>query len=136
MGRPNSPTMVKFLIRRIVALVALLIAVSIVTFALFTLAPSDPAEDSCGKSCTPERIAQIKIALGLDKPIVTQYLEYMKGLVNPAGREMGPPGWALPLCLALLRSLLPGQPVRLGRHQVGAAVHDLAGYRSMRSSGC
>ena len=83
--------MVKFLIRRSVALVALLIAVSIVTFGLFTLGPADPAADSCGKSCTPQRIAQIKVALGLDKPLVTQYLEYMKGLVNPAGREMGPP---------------------------------------------
>ena len=81
--------MAKFLIRRFLALIALLIATSIVTFALFTLAPSNPAADSCGKSCTPQRIAQIKAALGLDKPIVTQYGEYMKGLV--AGREMGPP---------------------------------------------
>jgi len=82
--------MVKFLIRRFVALIGLLIAVSIVTFGLFTIGPSDPAADSCGKSCTPERIGQIKVALGLDKPLVTQYWEYMKGLV--AGREMGPPG--------------------------------------------
>ena len=81
--------MVKFLIRRFVALIGLLIAVSIVTFGLFTIGPSDPAADSCGKSCTPERIGQIKVALGLDKPLVTQYWEYMKGLV--VGREMGPP---------------------------------------------
>jgi peptide/nickel transport system permease protein len=82
--------MVKFLIRRIVALIALLVATSIVTFALFNLGPANPAADSCGKSCTPERIAQIKVALGLDKPLVVQYWEYMKGLV--AGRDMGPPG--------------------------------------------
>jgi peptide/nickel transport system permease protein len=79
----------KFLIRRFVALIALLIATSIVTFGLFTIGPADPAADSCGKSCTAERIAQSRIALGLDKPLVTQYSEYMKGLV--AGREMGPP---------------------------------------------
>src|SRR5439155_21809636 len=82
--------MVKFLIRRFGAMIALLIAVSIVTFLLFTVGPSDPAADSCGKSCTPARIAQIKVGLGLDKPLVTQYWKYMKGLV--VGREMGPPG--------------------------------------------
>lgn len=82
--------MVKFLIRRVIAMIGLLIAVSIVTFGLFTVGPSDPAADSCGKSCTPERIAQIKVALGLNKPLVTQYFDYMQGLVM--GREMGPPG--------------------------------------------
>lgn len=82
--------MAKFLVRRFIAMIALLIAMTIVTFALYTVGPSDPAGDSCGKSCTPERIAQIKVALGLDKPIVTQYLQYMKGLV--AGRDLGPAG--------------------------------------------
>lgn len=82
--------MAKFLVRRFIAMIGLLIAVSIVTFALFTLAPSDPARDSCGKSCTPERIADIRVALGLDKPLVNQYAEYMKGLV--VGRDIGTEG--------------------------------------------
>jgi peptide/nickel transport system permease protein len=81
--------MLRFLVRRLIAMVVLLVATSIVTFALFTLGPSDPAADACGKSCTPERIAQGRIALGLDKPLLTQYLQYMKGLAM--GREMGPP---------------------------------------------
>ncbi|PZS32831.1 MAG: ABC transporter permease [Pseudonocardiales bacterium] len=81
--------MARFLARRFVALIALLLATSIVTFTLFFAGTADPAADSCGKSCTPDRIAAAKVALGLDKPLVTQYLQYMKGLV--AGREMGPP---------------------------------------------
>jgi len=81
--------MLRFLIRRFLALIALLIATSIVTFLLFFAGPSDVAANSCGKGCTPERIQQARVALGLDKPLVVQYLEYMKGLV--AGREMGPP---------------------------------------------
>ena len=81
--------MLRFLIRRFLALIALLIATSIVTFLLFFAGPANPAADACGKSCTPDRIEQAKVALGLDKPLVVQYLEYMKGLV--AGREMGPP---------------------------------------------
>ena len=81
--------MVRFLIRRLIALVVLLIATSLVTFVLFVAGPANPAADSCGKSCTPERIQAAKVALGLNRPLSTQYLDYMKGLV--AGREMGPP---------------------------------------------
>jgi peptide/nickel transport system permease protein len=77
------------LVRRLLALIALLIATSIVTFALFTAGPADPAADACGKSCTPERIAQARVALGIDKPLTTQYFEYMQGLI--VGRDMGPP---------------------------------------------
>ena len=81
--------MARFLIRRLIALVILLIATSVVTFVLFSVGPADPAADSCGKSCSPERIAAARVSLGLDKPLTTQYVDYMRGLV--AGREMGPP---------------------------------------------
>ena len=81
--------MARFLIRRTAALIALLIATSIITFLLYNLGPADVAANTCGKTCSPERIAQTKVALGLDQPLTTQYLQYMKGLV--VGREMGPP---------------------------------------------
>ena len=80
------------------------------TFLLFFAGPANPAADACGKSCTPDRIEQAKVALGLDKPLVVQYLEYMKGLV--AGREMGPPSgryWCSWPCLGY--SFKNNQPV-------------------------
>lgn len=79
----------RFLVRRFLALIALLFATSVVTFVLYNVGPADPAANSCGKSCTPERIQQANVALGLDQPLLTQYLQYMKGLF--VGREMGPP---------------------------------------------
>ncbi len=102
--------MVRFLIRRFLAMIALIIATSIVTFLLFFAGPSDPAADACGKSCTPERIAQARVALGLDKPLVTQYLQYMKGLIM--GRYIGPPSgkiWCSWPCFG--RSFQNNQPV-------------------------
>ncbi|MCL2780553.1 MAG: ABC transporter permease [Actinomycetia bacterium] len=70
-------------------MIGLLIATSIVTFALFNFGPADPAADSCGKACSPERIVEARVALGMNKPLVTQYLEYMRGIVM--GRHMGAP---------------------------------------------
>jgi peptide/nickel transport system permease protein len=56
-----------------------------VTFFLFFAVPGEPGRISCGKVCTPERIADVNRALGFDKPVLTQYAEFMKGIV--AGRD-------------------------------------------------
>lgn len=70
-------------------MVMLLFAVSAVTFALFAAGPSDPARMACGKVCPPDKLAKVHAGLGLDEPLVVQYLEYMKGVV--VGRDIGPP---------------------------------------------
>lgn len=77
--------MLAFLIRRSVSSVLILAVVSVVTFFLFFFVPGDPGRLSCGKVCTPEKLAEIHRTLGLDDPIVVQYADYMKGIV--AGRD-------------------------------------------------
>ena len=57
----------------------MLTLLSIVVFLLFNAVPTDPARLTCGKSCTPEVIAANRIRLGLDQPLLTQYLEWIKG---------------------------------------------------------
>jgi peptide/nickel transport system permease protein len=81
--------MLRYLIRRLVALVVLLVVTSAITFALFFAAPVAPEKLACGPRCqdNPERIAEIKHTMGLDKPLVEQYGVYMKGLV--LGRDFG-----------------------------------------------
>jgi peptide/nickel transport system permease protein len=79
--------MLRYVIRRLIALVLLLVVVSAITFGLFFLTPANPASLACGRGCTPERIVEIKHAMGLDKPIYVQYGVYIKGLV--AGRDFG-----------------------------------------------
>ncbi|MFE3173928.1 ABC transporter permease [Amycolatopsis sp. NPDC059090] len=84
-----------FLARRVAAMIVLLVVISFVTFALFQVGPADPAAAACGQECTPERIDQARIALGMDKPFFVQYLDYLSGFVH--SRMIGAPG-ALTVC--------------------------------------
>jgi peptide/nickel transport system permease protein len=74
----------RFIIRRLLAVVVLLVVVSMVTFAIFFMVPANPAVLYSGRSASPEQIEATERKLGLDKPKPVQYLEYMKGIV--AGR--------------------------------------------------
>lgn len=54
-----------------------LFAASVLIFALIRLVPGDPAAALAGSSGTPAAIAQIRDQLGLDKPLLTQYLTWL-----------------------------------------------------------
>ncbi len=69
----------RYIVRRLVAVVALVFVVMTLTFGIFFLIPASPATLACGKSCSPERIADINVKLGLDQPVYVQYGEYVKG---------------------------------------------------------
>jgi len=80
----------RFLVRRSVGVVLLLIVVSMATFSIFFLAPklvgTNPATLFCGRVCNDEGIAAVEKKLGLDQPIYVQYGSYLKGIV--AGRQL------------------------------------------------
>lgn len=82
--------MLSFLVRRVTGLLLLLLVVSFVTFTLFQIGPADPAAAACGQECTPDRIEQARIALGMDKPFLEQYLIYLSGFFG--SRLVGAPG--------------------------------------------
>jgi peptide/nickel transport system permease protein len=72
----------RYIIRRLLWVIVLLIVVSAVTFLIFYELPSaDPAVIRAGRSPNPQLIAQIRHTLGLDKPIYVQYWRYMKAVV-------------------------------------------------------
>lgn len=73
--------------RRMIALVLMLLVLSLLVFALFSVVPTDPAALTCGKSCTPEIIEQNRIRLGLDKPVLEQYWLWLSGIF--VGRTYG-----------------------------------------------
>lgn len=72
--------MIRFVTRRILGAVVILAVISFLTFLLFFAIPGDPARLACGKSCTPERLADIRSSLGIDRPILEQYWEFAKGI--------------------------------------------------------
>ena len=74
--------MARYIIRRLLWVIVLLLAVSLVTFLIFYLFPSgDPAAIRAGKSPSPQTIARIRHVLGLDKPIYIQFWRYIKAIV-------------------------------------------------------
>ena len=65
----------------------LLLAVSLVTYLLFSVLPVDPAALTCGKNCKPDLIAANRIRLGYDKSILEQYWLFLRGIF--VGRDYG-----------------------------------------------
>jgi peptide/nickel transport system permease protein len=73
--------MTLYIARRLLWAVAMLVIVSALTFLIFYSFPSaDPAALRAGRQATPELIAQIRHALGLDRPVYAQFFLYMKNL--------------------------------------------------------
>jgi peptide/nickel transport system permease protein len=70
-----------YVVRRTIAIVVMLFAISVVTFVLFLAIPRDPARLTCGKVCTPGLVNKNRHALGYDRPLVVQYVDAFKGLV-------------------------------------------------------
>jgi peptide/nickel transport system permease protein len=74
--------MIGYVIRRLVSGVLVLVATSAAVFALFFYGPVDPALAYCPETrCTADRLDNITHSLGLDRPVLEQYGEYMKGIV-------------------------------------------------------
>jgi len=69
-----------------VRLVAVLVAITVVSFLFLHLIPGDPATIRLGEHATPEQVASLRAALGLDKPWYVQLWIY---LVNVAHGDLG-----------------------------------------------
>ncbi|NUW34606.1 ABC transporter permease [Nonomuraea sp. SMC257] len=82
--------MIVYALRRLGAIALIMLVICAITFAIFYLLPDDPALDACGKSCTSARLADVRHAMGLDQPVLTQFLSYLSGIF--AGRTLGTSG--------------------------------------------
>ena len=71
-----------FLIRRLVGIAAVMIGVSVITFAISHVIPADPAVAALGDHATDEQIAAFRAEYKLDRPLPEQYLTYVNGLLH------------------------------------------------------
>lgn len=72
--------MVKYIIKRLIYLIPVLLGITFLTFALTYLSPGDPAElmlSATGITPSPELIQQVREGLGLNKPFLAQYLHWL-----------------------------------------------------------
>ena len=74
--------MLAFILRRLLATIPVLILVAVVVFAILRLSPGDPAVIMAGDGATPERIEQIRQAMGLDQPLLKQFFLWAGRLVQ------------------------------------------------------
>ncbi len=74
--------MLRFVIRRLLLLVPILIGLSILVFAWIRALPGTPAESLLGEHATPQAVQQIRHQYGLDDPIYVQYGRYVETLVG------------------------------------------------------
>jgi peptide/nickel transport system permease protein len=72
----------RFIAKRLLLLVPVLMGVATFVFAILYLAPGDPARAIAGQRATPEQVRQIRIALGLDDPIWVQYGRFLLDIVT------------------------------------------------------
>ena len=67
----------RYAIRRTLTVIPVLLGVSILVFGFVHLIPGDPAVTMLGERATPEKVAEVRARLGLDRPIHEQYLLYL-----------------------------------------------------------
>jgi peptide/nickel transport system permease protein len=78
--------MSRYLLRRVIATVPVLIGVSLIVFVIMRVAPGDVAQmilsGESGSGASAEEVQQLRHRLGLDRPYYAQYLTFLAGLVR------------------------------------------------------
>ncbi len=72
--------MFRFIVKRLLEIIPILLIVSILIFLFVHMIPGDPARLVAGEDATLADVEMVRKELGLDKPIVEQYVTYMKNL--------------------------------------------------------
>lgn len=72
----------RYILRRLIFLVFVIIGITALLFVIMYFLPGDPARAAAGPGAKPEQVERIRIKLGLDQPLHIQYLTYMKNLVR------------------------------------------------------
>jgi len=72
----------KYIIRRVILSIPILIGITIVVFLIMHAVPGDPVRLMLGERATPEMIAKLRHELGLDRPIYVQYFVWLSYLVR------------------------------------------------------
>lgn len=72
--------MIRYIIKRLLWMIPVVLGVIFVVYFISWMAPGDPVLTMLGDSYTPEKYAALQAELGLDKPFILQYLNYIKNV--------------------------------------------------------
>lgn len=74
--------MKRYILKRILLGIGILFSISLITFFILNIIPGDPVALMLGDAATPETIATVRHNLGMDKPLIQQYLDWIAGLLS------------------------------------------------------
>jgi peptide/nickel transport system permease protein len=116
--------MLRLTVRRVLAIIPLLLILSVATFAVSTVMPGDPSQASAGDEATPEQLQQIRAEMHLGDAAPVRYVHWLGGVLHgdfgvsfgshrPVAAEIGRrfPVTATLALLSLLLALLVGVPI-------------------------
>ena len=72
----------RYLIRRLLLTIPVLLGVATLVFSLIHFIPGDPAQAMLGEGAAPEDVAQLRERLGLNRPLLVQYGSFLQGLAR------------------------------------------------------
>lgn len=72
----------KFIAKRLVSMIPVLLGVTLIIYLIMDMAPGDPAKVILGEQATPEQIAELREAMGLNDPVLVQYARYINGILH------------------------------------------------------
>ena len=72
----------RYILKRFLMMIPVVIGVSFLIFAVLDLAPGDVVHVITGGGATQEEVAELRAELGLDKPLLIRYANYMGGLIR------------------------------------------------------
>lgn len=74
--------MIEYLIKRVLQIIPVLLIVSFLIVSLTRMVPGDPVRNILGEEATQEQYLELSEKFGLDKPVLVQYVNYVKGLLH------------------------------------------------------
>ncbi len=74
--------MARFLGKKLISVVVTMMIVSLLVFLAFAVIPGDPAVHQLGTQATPESVSALRHTMGLDRPVMVRYAEWLKAFVS------------------------------------------------------
>lgn len=71
----------KYVMKRILLLIPVLLGVSFLVFTIMSFTPGDPAQLILGESAPAEAVAQLRLEMGLNDPFIMQYFRFVKNAI-------------------------------------------------------
>jgi len=72
----------KYILKRLLTMIPVILGVTLIVYLIMSLAPGDPARSILGEQASIEQVEELREEMGLNDPIIVQYLRYIWNLLH------------------------------------------------------